>query len=54
MISLAKCNRSCNVFGVLSIQICVPSKQNVNVKAFDMIIRINQEKNIGKTYFMWL
>ena len=29
-------------------------KQNVNVKAFDMIIRINQEKNIGKTYFMWL
>ena len=49
MISLDKCNRSCNV---LSPKICVLKKTTkdkyINLKVFNMIT-----KNNLKTYFMW-
>ena len=43
MVSLNKCNESCNAVHGLSTKICVPSKtKNVNVKLFNMITKINE------------
>ena len=42
MISLDKCNGSCNAVNDLSTKIRVPSKtKDVNMKVFNMITRIN-------------
>ena len=48
MISLDKCNGSCNVYD-LSTQICVLSKtKNAHVKVFNMITRIYETKTLVK------
>ena len=45
MITLDKCNRSCNVADDISAKISVPSKRkDVNVKLLNMITRINEAK----------
>ena len=47
MISLDKCNGSCNVADGLSTNMCVPIKtKDINVKVFYMIIRINEVKTL--------
>ena len=49
MISLDKCNGSCNVVDGLSTKMCVPIKtKDINVKVFYMIIRINEVKTLVK------
>ena len=49
MINLDECNESCNIIEDLYTKICVPSEtKDVNVKAFNMIIRINEVKNLLK------
>ena len=49
MISLDKCNGSCNVVDGLSTKMCVPIKtKDINVKVFYMIIRINEVKTLAK------
>ena len=50
MISLDKCNGSCNVVDNLSTKICVPSEtknllKNKIVKEFNMITRVNVQKH---------
>ena len=51
MISLDKCNESCNYVFDLSSKICVPSKtKGVNVKLSNIITNGNEEKNISETY----
>ena len=46
MISLRKCNGSCNVVYDLSIKICVPRKtKDANVKVFNMRTTINKAKH---------
>ena len=53
MISLDKCNGTCNAADVLFRKMCVQSKmKDVNFKVFNMISRM--KKNIGETYFAWL
>ena len=48
MISLDKCNGGCNVVDYL-LKICVPSETNdVNVKVFNKVTRINQAKALIK------
>ena len=48
MISLHKCNGSCNVV-MLSTKMRVPSEtKNVNVKVLNMITRINEAKTLVK------
>ena len=55
MIGLDKCNESCNAVNDLSSKIFVPSKtKDVNVKVFNVIKKINETKNVGKTCFMLL
>ena len=55
MIGLDKCNESCNAVNDLSSKIFVPSKtKDVNVKVFNVIKKINETKNVGKTIFMIL
>ena len=45
MISLDKCNESCNAADYLSTKICVPRKRkDVNVKVFNMITVIDEAK----------
>ena len=45
IISLDKCNESCNVVDDLSTKICVPSEtKGINVKIFNMITCINVAK----------
>ena len=40
MISLEKCDGSCNAFGGLSIKVCVSSKmKDTNVKVFNIITK---------------
>ena len=47
MISLDKCNGSCNAVGNLSAKICVPSKtKDVNVKVSNMIRSIFEAKKL--------
>ena len=49
MINLDECIESCNIIEDLYTKICVPSEtKDVNVKAFKMIIRINEVKNLLK------
>ena len=49
MISLDKCNGSCNTIDNLSAKICVPTEsEDVNVKVFNMIKRINAAKTLIK------
>ena len=48
MISLDKCNGSCNAVGDLSTKICASKTKNVSVKVINMIANINE----AKTYFM--
>ena len=49
MISLDKCNESCNVVEDLSTKIYVANKkEEVNVKVFNMLTRINESKALGK------
>ena len=49
MISLYKCNGSCNAVDDLFTKICVPSKtKDVNVKEFNVTIRINKIKTLLK------
>ena len=46
MVSLDKCNGSCNV---LSTKICVPKKtKDINVKVFNMITNKNEVKTMTK------
>ena len=45
MISLGKCNGSCNVVDELPTKICIPSEtKHVNVKVFNVIKRLNEVK----------
>ena len=49
MISLDKCNGSCNALDHLSTKKCVPSEtKNLDVKVFNMITRINEAKTFVK------
>ena len=49
MISLDKCNGSCNAVDDLSTKICVPSEtKNMIDKKFNMITRINEAKTLVK------
>ena len=49
MISLDKCNGSCNVVGDLSTTMCVPSEiKDLNVKVFNVLTRINEAKTLIK------
>ena len=49
MISLDKCNESCNAVDDLSAKIYVPNKtKDVNLKVFNMITRINEPKTLVK------
>ena len=49
MISLDKCNGSCNVVNDLSKKICVPSEtKDVNIKVYNMITRINKAIAMAK------
>ena len=49
MISLDKCNRSCNNVDDLFPKICILSKRKgVNVKIFNMITRLNEAKAVVK------
>ena len=51
MVSLDKCNGSCNAIDDLSTKICVPSEtKDVNVKVFRMITRINEVKSLVKHF----
>ena len=52
MINLDKCNGSCNVIDDLSTEIHFPTKtKSVNVKVFNIIIRINEAKTLAKHNF---
>ena len=43
MISLDKCNGSCNAVDDLSTKECVPSQtKDINVKVFNMLTRVNE------------
>ena len=49
MISLDKCNRSCNAVDDLSINTCVLNEaKDINVKGFNMIARIYEAKILIK------
>ena len=49
MISLDKCNGSCNVLGELSKKICIQSKaKDVDLEAFNMMIKISEAKTLVK------
>ena len=49
MISLDKCNGSCNALDHLSANKCVTSEtKNIDVKVFNMITRINEAKTFVK------
>ena len=49
MISLDKCNESCDSVDDLSCKICFPNKtKSVNVKVFNMITKINETKTLIK------
>ena len=48
VISLDKCNGSCNAVDGLSITICVPSKKRSNVKVFNMTRKIDEAKTLIK------
>ena len=49
MITVDKCNGSCNAVGDLSTKICVPSEtNNVNVKVFNKMARIYEAKKLIK------
>ena len=49
MISLNKCNGSCNSIHDLSTKICVPSKtKDINVKVFNMITNKYESKTMVK------
>ena len=49
MISLGKCNESCDSVDDLSWKICFPNKtKSVNVKVFNMITKINETKTLIK------
>ena len=51
MISLDKCNGSCNAADNLSTKIGLPGKtKDVNVKVFNMIKRINEAKTLVKHF----
>ena len=49
MVSLDKCNGSCNAADNVSAEVCVPSQmEGIKVKVFNMIIRINEAKRLIK------
>ena len=49
MISLDKCNGSCNVVDGLSTKICVPSQiKNENIKVFKIITKIYEAETLIK------
>ena len=48
MSSLDKCSRSCNSADVLSTNICVRSKKDINVKLFNMTANKNKAKTMVK------
>ena len=49
MVDLGRCNGSCNTLDDTSGKTCVPSKtENVNIKVFHMITRINGSKTLTK------
>ena len=49
MISLGKCNESCDSIDDLSWKICFPNKaKSLNVKVFNMITKINETKTFIK------
>ena len=51
MISLDKCDGSCNVADDLSTKICVSNEiKDINVKVFNMITRINEAKTLIKHF----
>ena len=49
MVSLNRCNRSCNNFNDLSIRICVLNQtEDLNLNIFNMITGINESKTLIK------
>ena len=51
MISLDKCDGSCNVADDLSTKMCVSNEiKDINVKVFNMITRINETKSLIKHF----
>ena len=49
MISLGKCNGSCNSVDDLFVKICVQNKtKSVNIKVFNMITKVNEVKSLTK------
>ena len=49
IISLEKCNRSCNAVCNLYMKICVLSEtKDVNIKVFNKIRKINEAKTVAK------
>ena len=49
MIGIDKCNGNCNAVDDLSTKICLPNEaEDVNVKGFNMITRINEAKTFVK------
>ena len=51
MVRLDRCNGSCHTLDDPFGNICVPYKI-ADVNLFNMIAKINEKKNIDKTYFM--
>ena len=51
IVSLDKCNESCNVVEDLSTKIYFANeKEEVNVTVFNMLTRINESKALGKNW----
>ena len=49
MVSLDRCNESCNTIDDLLIRTCVPNKTKVvSFNVFNMLIRINSSKTLTK------
>ena len=52
MISVDRFFGNCNVADDLSMKICVPSETNdINIRLFDIVTRINETKTLVKRYF---
>ena len=51
-VNLEICMGSCNMVNDLSNKVCVPNKTDLDLSVFNIITRINESKNITKTYIM--
>ena len=48
MVNLDRFNGSCNTFDSPSSRICVPNKEDVNLKVFNAVTRMNESKTLTK------